>query len=407
VMRRNVQVLALIGSGHAVSHFYLLALPPLFPLLRQELGASYTELGLLVTLLNVSTGMAQVPAGYLVDRFGARRLLLLGLAIMGLAMGALGFAPSYWLMLVLVAIAGIGNSVFHPADYAVLSASVDRGWLGRAFSIHTFSGNLGFMLAPATMIALTALLGWRGALIASGGLAFVVLCAMLAGSGVLRDEAAGARREGERPSERPAGGGLLLSSPLLLLFLFYVLSATFTSGVQSFSVTALHGFWGTDLAIANLILTAFLVASAGGVLLGGLLADRTERYVLVTVSAFGAAALLMLVVGLVPLPAALMLALFALIGLIQGSVRTSRDMMVRTVTPPGSTGRVFAFVMTGLNVGAAITPVLFGLLLDLGEPQLVFLLLSAFLVAGAGVIVLAQASIGARAAADHRRMPAE
>ena len=408
MMRRNLQVLALVGSGHAVSHFYLLALPPLFPLLRQELGASYTELGLLVTLLNVSTGMAQVPAGFLVDRFGARRLLLLGLAIMGLAMGALGFAQSYWLMLVLVAIAGIGNSVFHPADYAILTASVDRGWLGRAFSIHTFTGNLGFMMAPATMIALTALLGWRGALIASGALAFLALGAMLAGAGLLRDEAAGQGRNQRTARDTPtAGRGLLFSTPLLLLFLFYVLTATFTSGIQSFSVTALNGLWGTDLAVANLVLTAFLVASAGGVLLGGLIADRTERYVLVTVSAFGAAALLMLVVGIVPLPAALMLALFALIGLIQGTVRTSRDMMVRTVTPPGSTGRVFAFVMTGLNVGAAITPVLFGLLLDLGEPQLVFLLLSAFLIAGAGVVVLAQAAITARTEPDQHRLPAE
>ena len=164
MMRRNVQVLALIGSGHAVSHFYLLALPPLFPLLRDELDVSYAALGLLVTLFNVATGVAQVPAGFLVDRFGARRLLLLGLALMGAAMTALGFAPSYWLMLVLVAVAGIGNSVFHPADYAILSASVDRAWLGRAFGIHTFTGNIGFMPAPGGMIALTALLGWRGAL---------------------------------------------------------------------------------------------------------------------------------------------------------------------------------------------------------------------------------------------------
>jgi FSR family fosmidomycin resistance protein-like MFS transporter len=407
-MRRNARVLALIGSGHAVSHLYLLALPPLFPLLREELGASYTELGLLVTLLNVSTAIAQVPAGILVDRFGARRLLLLGLAIMGAAVGALGFAHSYWLMLALVAIAGIGNSVVHPADYAVLSASVERRWLGRAFSIHTFTGNLGFTLAPATMIALTALLGWRGALIAAGALAFVVLCAMLAGAGLLRDEAAGERRDKGTADERgSAGRGQLLSSPLLLLFLFYVLTATFTSGVQSFSVTALNRFWDTDLALANLILTAFLVASGGGVLLGGLIADRTERYVLVTVCAFLAAASLMLVVGVVPLPAAVVLGLFALIGLIQGSVRTSRDMMVRMVAPTDSTGRVFAFVMTGLNVGAAITPVLFGLLLDLGVPQFVFLLLAAFLIAGAGVIVLAQTAIAARTATEHRGMPAE
>jgi MFS family permease len=173
-MRRNVQVLALIGSGHAVSHFYLLALPPLFPLLRTELDVSYAALGLLATVFNVATGFTQVPAGFLVDRFGARRLLLLGLAVMGSAMTALAFAPSYALMLVLIAAAGVGNSVFHPADYAVLSASVDRAWLGRAFSIHTFTGNIGFMLAPGGMIALTALFGWRGAIATAGLLAFVV-----------------------------------------------------------------------------------------------------------------------------------------------------------------------------------------------------------------------------------------
>jgi len=406
-MRRNVQVLALVGSGHAVSHLYLLALPPLFPLLRDDLGASYAALGLLVTVFNVATGAAQIPAGFLVDRFGARRLLLLGLAIMGSAMVALGFAPTYWLMLVLVATAGIGNSVFHPADYAILTASVDRGWLGRAFGIHTFAGNVGFALAPATMIALTALLGWRGALSAAGLVAFVVLGAMLLWGELLRDETRSL--EGRR---KPAGPGagirLLLSGPILLLFFFYVLAAMFTSGVHSFSVTALNGLWGTDLALANVILSAFLTASALGILLGGLIADHTQRYGLLTVAVFGAAAALTLLVGLVPLPAIAIGLLFVAIGLLQGSARTSRDMLVRKVTPVGATGRVFAFVMTGLNVGAAITPVLFGLLLDRGEPRLVFLLLASFLIAAAGVVLLAQAAIAAREAAKRpEKLPAE
>ena len=409
MIRRNAQVLTLVGSGHAVSHFYLLALPPLFPLLREDLGASYAALGLLVTLLNVATGAAQIPAGFLVDRFGARRLLLAGLAIMGAAITALGLAPNYGTMLLLVAIAGIGNSVFHPANYAILSASVDRGWLGRAFSIHTFTGNIGFMLAPTTMIALTALLGWRGALIAAGTLAFVVLAAMLIGRGLLRDEAARPAGDGKATSAPPAAGRqLLLSTPILLLFLFYVVTAMFTSGVHSFSVTALNGLHGMDLALANLVLSAFLIASAGGVLLGGVIADRTERYALVTVVAFGAAAALTLAAGLVPLPALLMMGLFAVVGLLQGSVRTSRDMLVRAITPPGATGRVFAFVMTGLNVGAAITPLLFGLLLDYGQPRLVFLLLAAFLIAASLVVVLAQAAVAARkATAGPGELPAE
>jgi MFS family permease len=406
-MRRNVQVLALVGSGHAVSHFYMLALPPLFPLLREQLDVSYAALGLLVTVLNVATGAAQIPAGFLVDRFGARRLLLLGLAIMGCAMTALGFAPSYWQMLALVAAAGIGNSVFHPANYAILTASIDRGWLGRAFGIHTFAGNLGFVVAPATMIALTALLGWRGALSAAGLVAFVVLGAMLVWGEPLRNETRSAEGGRRRDDGSSAGTRLLLSWPLLLLFLFYVLAAMFTSGVHSFSVTALNGLWGTDLALANVILSAFLTASALGILLGGLVADHTHRHALLTVAVFGAAAALMLAAGLVPLPAIVLALLFVAIGLLQGSARTSRDMLVRRVTPPGATGRVFAFVMTGLNVGAAITPVLFGLLLDLGEPRLVFLLLALFLIVAAGVVLLAQAAIAAREAIHQEKLPAE
>src|SRR5918995_3820702 len=286
-MRRNVQVLALVGSGHAVSHLCLLALPPLFPLLREQLDVGYAALGLLVTLFNVATGATQVPAGFLVDRFGARRLLLLGLGVMGAAMMALGFAPTYWLMLVLVATAGIGNSVFHPADYAILTASVERGWLGRAFAIHTFAGNVGFVLAPATMIALTALLGWRGALSAAGLLAFVVLGAMLFWGELLRDETRSA--DGRRKSDGSSAGiRLLFSWPVLLLFGFYVLAAMFTSGVHSFSVTALNGLWGTELALANVILSAFLTASALGILLGGLIADHTHRYALLTVGSLAA-----------------------------------------------------------------------------------------------------------------------
>jgi FSR family fosmidomycin resistance protein-like MFS transporter len=407
-MRRNVQVLALVGSGHAVSHLYLLALPPLFPLLRDDLGASYAALGLLVTVFNIATGAAQIPAGFLVDRFGARRLLLLGLGIMGAAITALGFAPSYWLMLVLIALAGIGNSVFHPADYAILTASVDRGWLGRAFGIHTFAGNVGFVLAPATMIALTAWLGWRGALSAAGLVAFLVLGAMVFWRELLRDETRSAAG-GRKSDGASAGSRLLLSGPILLLFLFYMLAAMFTSGVHSFSVTALNGLWAIDLTLANVILSAFLIASALGILLGGLIADYTDRYALLTVAVFGAAAALMLAAGLVPLPAIVLAALFVAIGLLhQGSARTSRDMLVRRVTPPGATGRVFAFVMTGLNVGAAITPVLFGLLLDLGEPRFVFLLLALFLVLAAGVVLLAQAAIAGRETALRReKLPAE
>jgi MFS family permease len=395
--RRNARVLAVIGSGHALSHFYLLALPPLFPLIKAEFDVSYAQLGLLLALLNLATAAAQVPAGFLTDRIGARALLLAGVALMGAATALQGLSASYPMMLVLVVLAGIGNSVVHPTDYVIMSASIEPHWLARAFSIHTFAGNVGFVFAPMTMVALAAVVGWRGALFGAGLLSLLVLAGLVLFGRDLQGEA--------RPRKRAAGGQpqlssrqLLLSAPILLLLLFYMLMAMVTSGVQSFSVTTLVTVQDVDLGAANSVLTAFLVMSSAGILLGGILADRTRRYVLVTSVAFGAAALLLLLPALVALSALMLGVLFGLAGLLQGSVRPARDMMVRAVTPEGATGRVFAFVMTGLNIGAAITPLLFGLLLDLGEPRLVFWLLAGFFVL-AILLVLVVQQVAARAPA--------
>jgi MFS transporter, FSR family, fosmidomycin resistance protein len=389
---RGLRVLAVIGSGHALSHFYLLALPPLFPLIKAEFGVSYAELGLLLTLFNSATGAAQIPAGFLTDRVGARTLLLVGLALMAAAIGLLGFSASYAMMLLLVVVAGIGNSVVHPTDYVIMSGSIAPHWLARAFGIHTFAGHVGFTLAPIVMGGLAALAGWRGALMAAGLLALPVLLGLVlfgldlegAGRPRVRQDA------GAAPPRSADSRRLFLSAPILLLLLFYMLMAMVTSGVQSFSVTALVTVQGIELGAANSVLTAFLITSSAGILLGGLLADRTRRYVLLSTLAFGAAGLMLLLPGMIALPALALTLLFGLAGLLQGSVRPARDMMVRAVTPPGATGRVFAFVMTGLNVGAAITPLLFGLILDLGEPRLVFWLLAGFFALAILVILLVQ-----------------
>jgi MFS family permease len=404
-------VLALIGSGHALSHFYLLALPPLFPLIKAEFGISYAELGLLLTLFNSATGAAQIPAGFLTDRVGARTLLLVGLALMAAAIGLLGFSTSYAMMLALVALAGIGNSVVHPTDYVIMSGSIAPHWLARAFGIHTFAGHVGFTLAPVIMVSLAALAGWRGALMAAGLLSLPVLLGLV----LFGRDLTGAARAPARPHagarQTPPGGSrrLLLSAPILLLLLFYMLMAMVTSGVQSFSVTALVTVQEVELGAANSVLTAFLITSSAGILLGGLLADRTRRYALISGLAFGAAGLMLLLPGIVALPALALTLLFGLAGLLQGSVRPARDMMVRRVTPPEATGRVFAFVMTGLNVGAAITPLLFGLILDVGEPRLVFWLLAGFFALAILVILLVE-QVSARTpalAAGSREVAAE
>ncbi len=176
--KRYLAIMGVIGSGHGFSHFYLLVLPPLFPLLKQEFDVSYAALGLLISLINVTTGLAQVPVGILVDRIGARALLMGGLALMGLAIAAIGLAPSYEVVLVLVLLAGLGNAVIHPADYAILNTAVPADRIGRAFALHTFSGNLGFVAAPTVMIFLSSWLGWRPALMIAGLAALAVIVAL-------------------------------------------------------------------------------------------------------------------------------------------------------------------------------------------------------------------------------------
>jgi MFS family permease len=295
-------------------------------------------------------------------------------------------------------LAGIGNSVVHPTDYVIMSASIEPHWLARAFSIHTFAGNVGFVFAPMTMVALAAVVGWRGALFGAGLLSLLVLAGLVLFGRDLQGEARLRKRAAGGDQAQLSSRQLLLSAPILLMLLFYMLMAMVTSGVQSVSVTTLVTVQDVDLGAANSVLTAFLVMSSAGILLGGILADRTRRYVLVTSVAFGAAALLLLLPALVALSALMLGVLFGLAGLLQGSVRPARDMMVRAVTPEGATGRVFAFVMTGLNIGAAITPLLFGLLLDLGEPRLVFWLLAGFFVL-AILLVLVVQQVAARAPA--------
>jgi MFS family permease len=397
--KRYAAVMAMIGSGHAVSHFYLLALPPLFPLLKAEFGVSYAALGLLVTVFNIATGLIQVPAGILVDRIGARPVLLTGLVLSGLGIGLIGLADHYWLVLCLVVVAGIGNSVFHPADYAILNGSVDPKRIGRAFALHTFTGNVGFTLAPATMILLSSLWGWRWALGLAGTAALAVVAVLLAYGHLLKDDRAALDESaGVGHGGVPAAGGIrpLLTPGVLTMFAFFVCIAMVTAGVQSFSVTALVAFQGTSLGSANTVLTAFLVASAAGVLLGGPIADRTVRHGLVAGTAMAGSAVLFFLVGNAQLPVLALILVFGTVGLMQGSVRPSRDMMVRAVTPKGATGRVFAFVSAGLNLGSAITPVLFGLLIDLGHADWVFFLLAA-------ILLLAIATVGV---ARRRRGPA-
>lgn len=382
--RREAKLLALIGAGHFCSHFYLIVLPPLFPLLEAELGVGYAALGLLLSLPNLATMVLQTPVGLLVDRFGARRPLVIGLIVMGGAVAAAGVAPNYGALMVFAVLIGIGNSVFHPADYAILAARIEPGRLGRAFSLHTFAGNLGWAVAPGIMVFLAAWWSWQVALIIVGlGGVAVALVIFSQGQEI---EAPGTAAKGAppaaaksapgEPKPRPKQGGLglLLSAPMLLLFAYMMMSSIASGGLNGFTVTALVELHGADLVTANAALTALLAASAVGVLAGGLLADRTRRHDLIISAGFLVAAGILVIVGLISLPLAAIIAAMTVVGLARGAILPSRDMMVRNVAPEGRVGTVFGFVTTGMNVGGALAPVFFGWLIDAGYEAWVFIL---------------------------------
>jgi FSR family fosmidomycin resistance protein-like MFS transporter len=374
--RHDLKVVGLIAAGHFLSHFYILSLPPLFPLLRGEYGVSYTALGLALAVLNATTALTQAPVGFLVDRFGARNILIAGLAMFALATALVGVFPTYPALLALMVLAGLGNSVFHPADYAILSASVNVERMGRAFSIHTFGGYFGFAAAPVTVVFLAGLLGWQWALIVCGGVGLVVALLMLANSELLLDDSA-ARLA--RAAQRRQGGDvrLLLSLPVVISLGFFMMLALTQGGLSSFGVSALESLYRVPLVDANVPLSVYLFAGAFGVLAGGWAADRTRRHDLLVAACMTMAAIMVAPVAAFTPPLALVSVLLGVAGFCAGAVAPSRDMMVRAITPPGASGKVFGFVTTGFNIGGLITPLIFGMVMDHSEPRLVFWLVAA------------------------------
>lgn len=393
----DARIIALIGTGHFLSHFYMLVLPPLFLLWREEFGVSFAELGLSVALMSAVTALLQTPVGFLVDKHGARPFLVGGTLLMALSIAGMAFAPGFWAILLLSVLSGVGNSVIHPADYAILAGSVNKSRMGRAFALHTFTGNMGFAAAPPVVAMMLLVMDWRLALLILGLLGVPVVAAILWQSRILNDQAKPKAEE-----KGPTGREVLLSRPILLFFAFFLLSSMAGSAMQSFSITVLGQLWGTPVAVGSMALTGYMVGATGGTLVGGWFADRFSRHLAFVVVLTVIAAALLLALGTIPLPEPLLPPVALLAGLALGASRTPRDVMVKDASPPGQIGKVFGFVSSGLPLGGAITPVPFGFLIDLGYTNLV-------LPAAAGLLLLSLLCAGSAdgtARAQRRRAAA-
>ncbi len=387
------KIVGLICTGHYYSHFSNLVLPPLFPLLKAETGVDYVALGALVAAPAVASGASQVPIGFLVDRFGGRPVLLAGIVVMGVSFALVGVATEFWQLLILMTLVGLGNGVFHPADYAILTQRIDDGHLGRAVSLHGFSGYIGWATAPVVMLALSEFIGWRMAVSTIGiaGLAIVVAL-MLFGARLNAPATRIRSDESAEPKFSPRQGlELMMSLPMVMLLAFFLLTAITTGGMASFLVVASIEIYGVGEALANSVLTGYLVAMAAGVLAGGVVADKVGRHNFVaSYAVLGFAAMIVLfAIGALPFAIAAIATAFG--GFMFGVATPSRDLLVREIAPPGTIGVAFGFTSTGLGIGGALGPVASGWFMDAGAPGWAFVMLAGMSVLAVPAIMLTRA----------------
>ncbi|WP_043421508.1 MFS transporter [Cupriavidus basilensis] len=380
-LRHDAQVIGLVGLAHGVSHFFHLLLAPLFPWIKAEFGLSYAELGLLMTVFFAVSAVVQTASGFgfVVDRFGPKPVLFGGLGLLGTAALLLSVSPSYAMLLLGAGVAGIGNGVFHPADFTLLNKHVSQPRLGHAFSVHGISGNLGWAAAPIFLVTIAELGSWRTALASASAVAFGVLAVLLAFRHVLDPRAGAAPRPVAAAAK--AGGSMLafLKLPQVWICWAFFLVTTFSfSGIQSFAPTALTQLYGMPLTLATASYTVYMLCSAGGMIVGGFAAGRTSNHDRLIAMSFTLSGLVAIVVGLGVLPAVMVPVLMGVIGFGAGTAGPSRDLLVRAAAPAGATGRVYGVVYSGLDIGLASGPLFFGMLMDAHWPSWVFFMIGAF-----------------------------
>jgi MFS family permease len=388
----DAKITAVVSLAHGFSHFSHLMVAPLFPWLREAFALSYAQLGLVISVFFVVSGVMQAVSGFLVDRVGALPVLLASLALFALAATGFALSPGYAMLLVSAGVAGLGNASFHPVDYSILNATIDPKRLGHAYAVHGIAGNLGWAAAPVFLVTLATNLGWRAAFGGAGVLAMAILLVVWMHRHLL--DARPAQKKvsaGAASASSPAGGFDFLRIPAVWLsFLFFVTYAVALGGVQTFGPEAAKALHEVPVAWVAMCLTAFMLASAAGMVWGGFLVRDHGKADRVIGMGIGSAALIALVIATLDAPAWSVPVLFAMMGLGSGVSGPSRDLLVRAATPPGSTGRVYGMVYSGLDVGMAFAPALYGMLMDARRPDAVWIGIAVF----QGLLILSVLKLG-------------
>jgi len=402
-LRQDAKTIGLIGLAHGTSHFFHMLLVPLFPLFRSDFGYSYSELGLLVSTFFVISGVGQALSGFLVDRVGARPMLFAAMGCFVLAALATATAHSYTGLMLAAALAGLGNSPFHPIDFTILNKRVSQPRLGHAFSVHGITGNLGWAVAPVFSAGLTALTGsWRMAAAGMGAWALLVMVILWLNRDAIDDQAGvwahetAAAKKGAVPeaSEHPLA--FLRLPSVWLCFSFFFWSTCTLSAMQSFASPALQSMYGLPLSVTAFVVTGYMLCGAVGMVAGGFLVAKAERLERTIGACLLGAAVLLCLVGSGLLPGLMAAVVASLAGFGAGLAGPSRDMLIKQASPPGATGRVYGTVYSGLDLGFALAAPAFGSLLDHGMPHAVFYGAALTLVAGVASASLVGMSVAQR-----------
>lgn len=395
-LRNDSKVIGLVGLAHSVSHFFHLILAPLFPWLKDAFSLSYAELGFLMTVFFIVSGIGQALAGFVVDRIGARSVLFFGMACLAVSALVLSMAHSYSALLFGSMLAGLGNSVFHPSDFTLLNKKISASRLGHAFSVHGISGNLGWAAAPVFLTSIALLSDWRTALFAAAFIPAAVLALLVLYRGLLNTDEVQASVTASSRAE-PASESMLafLRLPSVwMCFAFFLITAMALGGIQSFSAPSLRELYGMSLASASVGFTAYMLASAAGMVWGGFIAAKTTKHERTIAVAFAIAGCVAVVIAAGAVPAWMAVVLMGAIGFGAGVAGPSRDLLIRAASPKNATGRVYGVVYSGLDIGLAVSPLLFGALMDANHPASVFIGIGVFQV----MALITAVSVGTNAA---------